>query len=209
MKYSVLKTKSWQHVLASLLFAAIGLGVGQSRASAIDLGGLRTGHTATLLTSGQVLIAGGNNETDFLSSAELYDPVTRNVTAVGAMTTARANHTATLLRNGRVLIAGGDQNGVVLDTAEIYDPKRRTFRALASVMSTSRNKHTATVLRDGRVLLAGGSRADLYDPATNSFTGTTGTPVDRKNHAATLLASGKVLITGGYVSAQCHLAQAE
>ena len=97
MKYSVLKTKSWQQVLASLLFAAIGLGVGQSRASAIDLGGLRTGHTATLLTSGQVLITGGNNETDFLSSAELYDLVTRNVTAVGAMTTARANHTVTFV----------------------------------------------------------------------------------------------------------------
>jgi N-acetylneuraminic acid mutarotase len=36
----------------------------------------RVGHTATLLRNGQVLVAGGENSTNGLSSAELYNPAT-------------------------------------------------------------------------------------------------------------------------------------
>lgn len=56
----------------------------------------RTGHTATLLGSGQVPIAGGRVDDDAKSmTAELYDPATGRFTAAATlMKAARAQHTA-------------------------------------------------------------------------------------------------------------------
>src|SRR5207302_296704 len=67
--------------------------------------------TATLLTNGKVLVAGGVNSTGPTSSAELYDPATGLWTPTGSMTTPRFGHTATLLPDGRVLVAGGSIDG--------------------------------------------------------------------------------------------------
>src|SRR5262245_24582383 len=89
----------------------------------------RAGHTATLLANGKVLMAGGDGVSSILSSAELYDPLTRTFTATGSMTTPRRWHTATLLPDGRVLIAGGfDKSRPVTYTAstELYDPSTGT-----------------------------------------------------------------------------------
>ena len=63
-------------------------------------------HTATLLQTGKVLVAGGEG----LTNAELYDPATGTWTDTGSMSTVRYLHTATLLPNGKALVAGG-QNG--------------------------------------------------------------------------------------------------
>ena len=49
------------------------------------MGTARVVHTATLLPSGKVLVAGGANSNDALSSAEFYDPVTGTWTATGDM----------------------------------------------------------------------------------------------------------------------------
>ncbi len=67
----------------------------------------RSWHTATLLTNGKVLIAGGSLGFNPLATAELYDPDGGIFTATGGMTTPRMAHSATLLPDGRVLIAGG------------------------------------------------------------------------------------------------------
>src|SRR5262249_17347801 len=56
----------------------------------------RSGHTATLLTSGKVLIAGGSLGFSALPTAELYDSDRRTFTRTGDMTTPRSRHTATL-----------------------------------------------------------------------------------------------------------------
>ena len=66
----------------------------------------RIDHTATLLANGEVLVAGGtNNSTGYLSSAELYNPSTRKWAVTGSMTVPRDGHDAVLLPNGEVLVA--------------------------------------------------------------------------------------------------------
>jgi hypothetical protein len=76
----------------------------------------RTFHTATLLPSGEVLVAGGGAEN---STAEVYDPATGAFSIIGGMEIGRSGHTATLLPNGSVLVAGGGMFAG-LASAELY-----------------------------------------------------------------------------------------
>ena len=71
-------------------------------------------------------------------------------------------------------------------------------------MTTAREYHTATLLPDGRVFVTGGddsfnifSSAELYDPATRTWTATGSLGNARRQHTATLLPDGKVLAAGG------------
>src|SRR5215831_12305977 len=118
-----------------------------------SLGTARDNHTATLLSNGKVLVAGGTNLSEpFLRSAEIYDPATGTWTATGSMVIKRKSHTATLLPNGKVLVVGGynGSNGS-LRSAELYDPAAGTWTSTGS-LGQPRNFHTATLLPSGKVL---------------------------------------------------------
>ena len=119
-----------------------------------DMSEARTGHTATLLQDGRVLVVGGSNGAGSLASAELFDPVTDTWSPAGAMKDARAAHTATLLDDGRVVIIGGEQNGESLESVELYDALTGQWSS-APEMSVPRKNHTATLLADRRVLVSG------------------------------------------------------
>src|SRR5216110_3384842 len=117
----------------------------------------------------------------------------------------RAEHTATLLANGTVLIAGGrDAADQALASAEIYDPATGGYTLLASPLPAPIWGHTATRLDDGTVLIAGGRRgasprraAQLFDPATDTFTALGPMSTPRGRHTATLLRDGRVVVIGG------------
>jgi WD40 repeat protein len=165
----------------------------------------RAGHTATMLLTGKVLVAGGGNGAPD-ATAELYDAAARAFTrTTGNMTKVRSRHTATLLKlsnpadrdYGKVLILGSGDT-----TAELYDPATSTFTATAGSMKHARTSPTATLLDTGKVLIVGGSTtgdltAELYDPASETFSFTGSTTVARSGHTATLLTDGSVLIAGG------------
>src|SRR6266853_1257964 len=164
----------------------------------------RTGHAATVLADGRVLITGERDGAGtIVATAEIFDPATETSTAVGALVTARVSHTATLLPNGRVLIAGGTGATGPLSSAEIFDPANpgAAFRVLSATMGAARAGHTATLLKDGTVLIAGGDvagTAEIFDPTTETFSSTLLTmAAPRIGHTATLFSNDSVLLAGG------------
>jgi N-acetylneuraminic acid mutarotase len=181
----------------------------------------RDGHTATQLLDGRVLVAGGVYMDDtcpvpwqLCVSAEVFDPTAQTWTQTGPMSVARSGHTATLLPDGRVIVAGGAPPEFpdcdAGTTAEIFDPVSGTW-TLTQTMHANRTWHTATLLPDGRVLVAGGygvdgagadgvlNSAEIFDPASQTWTQTGSMSAARQWHTATLLgdADGHVLVAGG------------
>jgi len=125
-------------------------------------------------------------------------------------------HTLTVLADGRVLAAGGTTGGSsfpspALTSAELYDPATGTWTPTGA-MADPRFGHSASLLPDGRVLVAGGEHprssrtslslttAELYDPATGTWTTTAPMNDARWEHQSVLLNDGRVLVVGGLVS---------
>ncbi len=141
--------------------------------SAGTLATTRSGHTATVLANGKVLVAGGLYGGG--TSVELYDFATNTWTTGPALAIPRNGHAAALLPNGKVLVTGGyDGLGGSYASVEFYDPSTNTWTT-GGTMVEARYSHTASVLPNGKVLVVGGyggsklPGAELYDPATNTW----------------------------------------
>lgn len=182
----------------------------------------RTAHTATLLPTHEVLVAGGaTGDPVRLSSAELYDPASGTWSETGPMSIGRLRHTATLLTSGKVLVVGGLDRfdpwgiyGMPLAQAEVYDLTSDTWSPAGS-LARARAGHTATLLRSGEVLVVGGDSGaalrapELYDPV-RQMSVPAGSIAAGRGHSATLLASGNVLICGGFSDpSSCQLFDAQ
>ena len=176
----------------------------------------RVGHSATLLTNGQILIVGGSVDNVVSADVEIFDPASGSSSLAARMAQPRTRHTAARLLDGQVLIAGGNTpvasaGGTptyqALVSAELFDPETNTMMPAPGQMTEARAGASATALIDGRVLIAGGSNAagdlksaEIYDPFTpGAFTPTdTELSVARTGHTAILLPhNNSVLIAGG------------
>jgi hypothetical protein len=146
-----------------------------------------------------------------VASAELFDPASGAFQSTGSMGYARTlGASATLLRDGRVLVVGGGPE--VGTSAELYDPESGTFTPTGDTTIARGGLHSATLLPDGRVLIVGGlvpfdgqprrvpvatGTAEIYDPATGTFTAAGSMAAPRFGHGAALLSDGTVLVAGG------------
>lgn len=214
--------------LASTL-ATVGCGGGSSSkggsastAAAATSGSLtmsqaRAEHTAVLLPSGEVFVAGGFDVT----GAPMKSTVIISTTGVKAgpdLASPRVGHSATLLSSGEVLIAGGQsdkQGQQVLSSSEVFDPLTSTISAGPS-LGSARSRHAAMNYFQGQseyVLFAGGvdalpaaprasvayvSSAEVLDTATMTVTPIAAALTEAQAGAKVArLDSGDLLIVGG------------
>jgi len=172
----------------------------------------RRNHTATMLLDGRILVVGGENASDKLNTAEIFDPATNLWSDAPSMTIKRVGHTATRLNDGRVLVVGGCfSNLACTDTIEIYNPQTNSWTFIDDLVFTARRNHSAVLLPDGTVLITGGmnygspyntyyNTAYLFDPAGNSWTPKAAMNATRSEHFMAVRRDGKVLVVGGYKS---------
>jgi hypothetical protein len=165
-----------------------------------------------LLPNGNVFYSGSGR------GSRIFNTATRTWSAVMATTNyaaTRSYGTSVLLpltpANGyrpRVMIFGGGNPGT--ETTEIIDLGAATPAwQYGPPMSQPRIELNATILPSGKVLVVGGSRndedaataslnADLYDPATNTFSSAGANAFPRLYHSnALLLPDATVLVNGG------------
>ena len=172
-----------------------------SRASAATL----------LLENGQVLAAGGynntgnNNPNTYLTSAELYD----SSTGTWSLTTSMSPGAG--LPTTPVLLSDGDM--LIANDAQFYIPNTASWAATGALPTVAFPPTKATILGNGNALGTGcecksTKYYNCHFVPTNaaylySFSGNTWSQTGSMNHARfsqtmTLLASGDVLVVGGY-----------
>jgi N-acetylneuraminic acid mutarotase len=170
----------------------------------------RAGPTATLLGSGEVLVAGGTSPCGTLADAELFNPASGASAIVGSETDGGYLSAASVLKDGRLLATGGQLvcAGMVTPsaTATIFDPSTNSWTSTAP-LPTAVYGHTESVLSNGLVLVAGGTNwltpqttSELFSPITQQWTAAGNLVVARWEHTASVLPNGQVLVAGGNVS---------
>ena len=166
-------------------------------------------HTATLLPNGKVLVAGGLIAAQFTASAELYDPATGTWSATGSLNTARA-----ITRRRCCPTARCWWQGDLVAVASFLAARNCTTRPPGRGVPPAASPPHALITRrpccpTARCWWPGDSTsgvqlssAELYDPASGTWSATGSLTTARAFHTATLLPNGKVLVAGGEVPAR-------
>lgn len=177
-----------------------------------QMGTARAGPAVAPLTDGRVLVAGGWSGSQWLDSAEVFNPATNTFSPLSStMTVGRQGAAAVQLGNGRVLIAGGYNPGVSglwLQSSELYNPTNNLFSPVSD-MSVVRSVPAGAALPDGKALIAGGfdgsggpsvyrSSAETFaGGVSNSYSSTGSMATGRAAATGSPLPDGRVLVAGG------------
>jgi hypothetical protein len=167
------------------------------------------GHSATLLPSGKVLVAGGDyygiNGNHHMNDTQIYDPATKTWSPGPSMAVGRSAHSATLLNDGRVLVVGGlptlPNPGPM---TEILDPAITPMSwTPVAPMKYGRWRPAVAILPDGKVLVAGGSGppapCEIFDPnnMSNPWTELPNCLLGGWSGSFAVLPSGQVFLFAG------------
>ncbi len=227
MKLHIAKSTLARVAVAAVLLVAIhvtAFAASGTWAAAASLHNARDGHTATLLSNGNIVVAGGENNNSAMASTEVYSPLTSSWTNSGNLNVARSNAGALLLPNGMVLVAGGCVStclGATTASAELYNSVSGTWSSTGS-MAKARTYFGMVLLPSGKVLAAGGctglnangcsgitAKAEIFDPSSGKWTATGSMTAARGTFTLTVLATGKVLAAGGINGANNPIGSAE
>jgi N-acetylneuraminic acid mutarotase len=142
----------------------------------------RSGHTATMLPNGEVLVAGGylGNHSSTIAmltngdvlifgnhfpsyASQFYDPVANTWTPTKGQNNGQISvGPLAALSNGKVLLAGGQfKYGGFNPTCMLYDPSTNTWSLTGSLKQRGGR---VTRLPNGQVLDVGPAGAELYTP---------------------------------------------
>jgi NHL repeat/Galactose oxidase, central domain len=169
----------------------------------------RSGHQATLLIDGRVLVTGGSDRAgQAIARAEMYDRFAGTWSLAQANIVPRLGHAAALLHDGRVLVAGGAASArscQLIGSAELYEPSTDRWSLAADTPVPMGLGGVAVTLVDGHVLISGGgtacgdssASAAVFDPSSNTWSRTAMMGTPRQFHVATVLGDGRVLVSGG------------
>lgn len=126
----------------------------------------RSAHSMVLLRDGRVLISGGDDYTNILSSVEIYDPATNTMTDVCNMHSPRTAHSVIELSNSKILIVGGKTTsqlanapGDMTDTVELLDLRNKQSTLIGRIQ-TARESAIIAQLAANKVIIAGGMKVN-------------------------------------------------
>ncbi len=192
-----------------------------------ELGEARNATNVVVAGTGEVLVVGSDYETSWLSacgastngsdSVEIGDPISGIWTPATRLPSLRDAPIVVALADGRTLVTGGAAGENIgwsaYSSTYLFDPADRSW-SRSGLLNTARTDAAATVLSDGRVLVAGGmyidradetaarilDSAELWDPASGSWSRTGPTARPRSKASAVTLTDGRVLLVGGWIS---------
>lgn len=145
------------------------------------------------------ILGGASSATLPLIMAQDGGPPLASWSTTSPLAAARYNACSVRLADGRILVAGGTgADGTPLSSVELYSPDG-TF-APGTAMNAARAQHACVLLPNRQVLAMGGDAngsAELFDPASSTWSIANGTGAGRVQAAAATLADGRAILAGG------------